>query len=585
MPTGSGKSVTLAVLLHRTRTSFKSAVVATPLHAIVRSFTGIDGVRADTKYLSHPGFTGKAVFNFDGFWNKLTENERVKADLTAFQAHVGLFSSGAARQFGLVITHSALRLWAGSSGGWALPPDLTGRLLVIDEAHHTTADGTGTDLSEVRAEWVKRGGTVISATATPFRHNGGDSDSIFPDRVQPYTRTMAVHAQSIGMGFQADHVLAPASKTSTYAELIGERMPANAVGMIDAILKHWLSHGKPKSVCIVPGAGSASWTKMFVAAFRREGARVHDAVGPTVEQKRRLERILTSEREVKDFNDSTIDVIVACKRFDEGTDWPLCSQVYNINLPRSYGLVIQRWGRALRDKREVANYPEDARKLARITFVLSGKIDRGALAEYERKSGETALLIALFMADHNVASRFAPRLTAKRTTLRDVQSQQATLIPEHILARAKRDVVKKSFVLDSEKQWSEWVRGLPRSSVTQKQYARAVLRTLVASGFVVREPRGVGVDPALAAEFSAAVGEYRGKTSSTWIAEALRVRTEFTGETAEELRGRLGGSGRLEGNRMTLAEAYPELAAQWHPTKNGRLTPKDVSVREASDSE
>lgn len=29
--------------------------------------------------------------------------------------------------------------------------------------------------------------------------------------------------------------------------------------------------------------------------------------------------------------------------------------------------------------------------------------------------------------------------------------------------------------------------------------------------------------------------------------------------------------------KITLADAYPEIAAQWHPTKNGDLTPKDVT--------
>src|SRR5687767_9275653 len=28
----------------------------------------------------------------------------------------------------------------------------------------------------------------------------------------------------------------------------------------------------------------------------------------------------------------------------------------------------------------------------------------------------------------------------------------------------------------------------------------------------------------------------------------------------------------------TLAETHPELAAEWHPTKNGDLTPNDVSA-------
>ena len=30
-------------------------------------------------------------------------------------------------------------------------------------------------------------------------------------------------------------------------------------------------------------------------------------------------------------------------------------------------------------------------------------------------------------------------------------------------------------------------------------------------------------------------------------------------------------------NRKSLAETHPEVAKQWHPTKNGDLTPYDVT--------
>ena len=38
-------------------------------------------------------------------------------------------------------------------------------------------------------------------------------------------------------------------------------------------------------------------------------------------------------------------------------------------------------------------------------------------------------------------------------------------------------------------------------------------------------------------------------------------------------------NGKVSGNLNNLAAAYPELAAQWHPTRNGSLLPEDVSIR------
>ena len=34
----------------------------------------------------------------------------------------------------------------------------------------------------------------------------------------------------------------------------------------------------------------------------------------------------------------------------------------------------------------------------------------------------------------------------------------------------------------------------------------------------------------------------------------------------------------MKGYTKSLAETHPDLAAQWHPTKNGELTPYDVTA-------
>ena len=60
---------------------------------------------------------------------------------------------------------------------------------------------------------------------------------------------------------------------------------------------------------------------------------------------------LAKEAEVKHYEDSKIDVLVSCARMDEGTDWvPKESHVYNVRVPASMILILQRWARASRSK-------------------------------------------------------------------------------------------------------------------------------------------------------------------------------------------------------------------------------------------
>src|SRR5690606_25965107 len=97
-------------------------------------------------------------------------------------------------------------------------------------------------------------------------------------------------------------------------------------------------------------------------------ARVHNAVGTGKQFQTDLMDALASERTVTDIDGSQIDVIVACARFNEGTDWPLCSHVYHVGFPRSTRLTVQRWGRSFRSKSNIVVHPHP--NTASITFFV-----------------------------------------------------------------------------------------------------------------------------------------------------------------------------------------------------------------------
>ncbi len=50
-----------------------------------------------------------------------------------------------------------------------------------------------------------------------------------------------------------------------------------------------------------------------------------------------------------DMDKGAIKVVIACKKFDEGTDWEACNRIHNWDCERSPGLTLQRIGRGMRD--------------------------------------------------------------------------------------------------------------------------------------------------------------------------------------------------------------------------------------------
>ena len=304
-------------------------------------------------------------------------------------------------------------------------PSLAGWLVVVDEAHGA---GSETLAGELCAVVRELGGATLLVSATPWR---GDGESVFgadtavegissaaysretDERGRPYcprqwevrrTRVRGVIARTVadvvddgGSADRRDE--GPAKVATAYARTMVAR---------------WVADGRPKTVMNVP---RVSWVRRadgrpgpLLAELLRVGVprdRVLDLVGKLAPAAAReaAER-LKSERGVRRFEDSAIDVVLSCARFDEGSDWPLCSHVYNAKIPRSSRLIIQRWGRASRPKGRIAGYPEqwrDAQVLRFFVASLPGEVADAAWAEHR----DMSLMLACYLEDFAVARRFA----------------------------------------------------------------------------------------------------------------------------------------------------------------------------------
>lgn len=304
----------------------------------------------------------------------------------------------------------------------SLPRDLQGWVLFIDEAHSSTVDTDENSpiLSRKRKEWVNRGGRVVIVSATPYRPDG---KPVYDDSYVQVRRSIAEHSlpERDGQRYAPERFEIRASSLDDYRvrteqELHGDKAPRH-IGprAIEQLVKSWRASGYPKTIVIVPPGNSKSWSQRVVAAFARESvpyrgggkAEVHNAVGTGAVFQRDLAALLDSERAVTRVNDSKVDVIVACCRFNEGTDWPLCSHVFQVGFPSSVRLTNQRWGRAFRSKANIVAHPHPG--IASISFFVPEFTEdlRRSLStgEAERLHMRMALLMAGHLEDHEAGQR------------------------------------------------------------------------------------------------------------------------------------------------------------------------------------
>jgi hypothetical protein len=313
-------------------------------------------------------------------------------------------------------THQALVTW----GIEVLPADLTGYLIALDEAHRLERRSK---LAAFKREWKKRGGKILYLTATPFRSSGKLD---IPDDIPCFHLTLAEHTftgkyapRNIRLAFQRSTTM----NATDLRQLRGADLTATGLvklkAMCGELVQVWRDKSSRKTVIIIPAGRSRRFAKALCKELALEigdASRVFNAVGndkdpeAALSTKAALTKLLNAERLAERYEDSTVDVIVACARFNLGTDWPFCAHVINVGLPRSMNRILQRLGRALRNKLFIKGYPDPQEAL--MTFVVPTATV--ALWEaFDRQAKDHAFIVAALMADTDTGMAYIATLRSR----------------------------------------------------------------------------------------------------------------------------------------------------------------------------
>ncbi len=583
MPTGSGKTLTTQYTLAKLRHHFPGAVIATPFIAIEEGFrpTHLMNVFRPME----PGVASDSCCVIDPTW--FMEDLRETGDK---RGHFDTALSGSSSRPFLPTTHSQLTSWDIE----ALPEDLCERILVIDEAHHLMFDKEGRPLNELSVflkAWMDRMGTAILLTATPYRTDGAQ---VYLNYARVYTRTLAEHMNSgwAPRNLRVEsHILTSTAESTE--EMSGNVLPKDLGSSLVEIATRWVADGQQKAIINVPSKGSAEFADALKEVLEQlsPGVRVLNAVGDTPSIKETLNAALEQERAVTRYEDSQVDVIIACRRFDEGVDWPLCSQVYICNIPASMRLIVQRLGRALRSKAGISDYPEEYRDQATLTFLVS-RVTQDLLEQYERQHHDHAFLLACFLADWEVGKTFgaAYRIRWERAwsrrpkvplddpdqdDLQDLRERQLAVVPAPIRQHMLKEIalvearLRKSGIPSTV---SEIVKVLEVKNLSslEKQAVLQILLERVGGGDQALEDRITAqlkklpknpVREDLVEIFRAVIADYSDRTVAVLDGVLNTFYTEMTGADAQEVADRLGRRHLL--SRGVIITAMDLYASDW----------------------
>jgi Type III restriction enzyme, res subunit len=390
-PTGSGKTMQVVTLVAmQLGRRFSHAVIAAPQQQIEEGFTDLD-----YRYVGFPACQGAAAPDIE-VPEHFVWGARNSKQLSSTKRLIAYLRQPGPCDHALACTHAALNCLDPEK----LPADLSGKALFIDEAHHASADG----LSELVTLWRDRGGRLYFFTATPYR---GDGRPVALEDMRLYRRSLAEHmaegfaprhleSEIVALGRRGDKVSA--------GQFTGEEAPPDWNEVVHGVCRRWTEEGRPKTIVRVPPmrGGSAGRVAVLIRALQSQGARVLDATGTGVEDKKRFLAALKAEKN-RSHAESRFDVVVGIQRVMEGTDWPVCSAVYCVGMPGSLNTVVQLLGRAMRLKNP--DYPEQQRDRARLVFFVPCA-GGAALPELSIDHSRHALLTCCFLADHEVGQEW-----------------------------------------------------------------------------------------------------------------------------------------------------------------------------------
>ncbi len=406
-PMGSGKTTTIKALASLLLCGdLRLVVVAAPLDAIVEQW-------------AQPG-SWRTKDGDDDVWLKLPTGDRSAPRATATDLRNPKWWATASGFY--VTTRQAMCTRAGLDALASARVSLRRVLAVGDEGHH---HGDGTLAGKFFEALRKRGAATLLVSGTPWH----GTDSIFT----PDTRVVRLSAAALSMcindktghpfaptQWQVERHLVPYKTSRVDLAVEPNKVASEPVkrdrqyeqAMCRAAAEEWARLGCPRTVINVPW--SAGWKQIIVAELQRVApavlgrpAVVVDLIGDLSGKARAdAQAKLAADGAAQAYNHpARVDVVVSCARMNEGTDWPPCSHVFNIRIPCSPLLILQRWARASRDKRTIVGYPSqwvDAQTLVFFVPTLTGDAREDAWKQHR----EQAVLLAAYLADYQAASRW-----------------------------------------------------------------------------------------------------------------------------------------------------------------------------------
>jgi superfamily II DNA or RNA helicase len=210
-------------------------------------------------------------------------------------------------------------------------------LLVIDEAHHSTAETWRRILAALPEKTL-----IVGVTATPERLDGKPLDDLYRELVPGPTVKELVDAGWLSPAVTFAPAIRPdltgiRTRAGDYeTDVLAERMMAG--GITGDAVAHYT-----KLMPQLPGLAytvSVAHSESVAQAFNEAGYSALHVDGETPRDERRAA--------IADLGNGKLDLVTNCALFSEGVDVPALGIVLMLRPTKSLGLYLQMCGRAVR---------------------------------------------------------------------------------------------------------------------------------------------------------------------------------------------------------------------------------------------
>jgi len=253
--------------------------------------------------------------------------------LTAFEVEHGILLSGEPTSMTAETYVASIQTFTARVVNRKTFPMPAAELLVVDEAHHATAN------SYLHLKHLYSDSIILGLTATPCRKDGRGLGKFFDAIVE-----ISTPQELIDMGFLVNtRVVAPRLPDLTNLRTVkGDyeeaELEKRMEPMIGDLVRDWHTYaaGRPTVVFAVTIAHSV-WIQQ---KFEDAGVACEHIDGDTPHKRR--------DRVLQDLSDGKIQVVTNCNVLTEGWDQPQVSCAILAKPTKSYGLYLQMAGRICR---------------------------------------------------------------------------------------------------------------------------------------------------------------------------------------------------------------------------------------------